>query len=95
MGLYFDKGFEIGIAGGASDVIGEVRNLARDTEKAFTPALSAGAITGAYLSRSGRNGVYGGANVVQNNYFTQRNLTAFETLKEQRKLNKQLVGVFA
>lgn len=95
MGKYFDEGFEIGIANGADGIINQVQNLARDTERAFRPSLNADAIINGAKGGKGSNGSLTAGGVVQNNYFTQRNLTPFEVIQEQKKLNKQLVGVFA
>jgi len=93
MGGYLDEGLANGIAGNEKKAVNAMRSLSTKTANAFNPNLSVGTSVSRKIGLSG-SGAIGGNTITQNNYFTQKELSAFETLQEQRKLNKQLVGAF-
>lgn len=101
-GVNTAQGFANGILANMDSAFSAMDVMARGLENAFNPSLEA--VNAAYRvngtygldgSYGGSNGRTGGANVVQNNYFTARETSPYEQTLQIRKLEADLAGVFA
>lgn len=98
-GMNTAQGFANGILENMSSAFSAMDVMSRGLENAFNPSLAAVSaayrVKGSYStdgSYSGSNGRTGGANVIQNNYFTARETSPYEQTLQIRKLERDLLG---
>lgn len=108
MGKYLAEGLAVGLEEEEDTVLDEIDSLCGNMEDAFMPNLSANvtggygygnrnlnAIASAASSTLGNAATIGRGSVVQNNYFTARETTAYEQQLEIKRLQRDLVGGLA
>lgn len=102
VGDFLVQGLGQGIKDNTYKALKEVANMSDAIENAFNPSLNADSIFNGYSTKdryqgtvSGRNASGGNKNITQNNYFTAKETTPYEQQVQIKRLNRELLGVYA